>query len=144
MEVELFNDIGIVQRRTLDHCTRQLYGVEVGYGCDYAGAAHLISNLVQACNGTLGLELICYCPTRRLGRVAKILLLAQRVHLQYNAVGSKRQVLTLAIHSVNESEHLVYGAALTGGIRNLETPLLGSLKILIMPLGRQLLAKHKI
>ena len=139
VEVELFNDIGIMQRCALHHSPRQLHRVEIGNRGNNTSAANLVCDLVKTCHSTLGLEFIRYCPTWRLGRVPKILLLTQGIDLKHNTVGGKRQVLAFHIHSVNESKHLVYGVAFASGIGDFEPPLLGCLKILVMPLGGQIL-----
>ena len=144
VKVELFYYIRIVQRGAFHYGTRKEHSIKVGHRSDHTCAPHLIGNLVQARESALGLELIRNGPTRRFCGVAKILLLAQGIDFQHYTIGGKRQLLARGVEVVDESKHLVEGAALAGGVGNFEAPLAGSLKIFVVPRGGQLLAKHKI
>ena len=95
VKVEFLYYVGIMQRCALYYSSGKLYRVEVCDRCHHTSAAYLIGNLVKTCDRPLGLELVRYCPTRRLCRVAQVLLLTERIHLQNNTVCCKRQVLAL-------------------------------------------------
>ena len=107
MEVERRYDVGIMKRRASYGGTRELYRVKICHGRYRSGTSHLISHLVQSGQCSFGLEFISYCPSRRLGGVTQIALLAQRVYLKHYAIGCHRKVLSLYVPIVDEIEYLL-------------------------------------
>ena len=132
MQVKTLDEVLVVQRGTLHGGSSQLHGFHVGYRGYGSRTPHLISHFVQPCAGPFGLELIGNGPSRRLGRESQMPLLAQRGHLQHDAVGGHRQVLALLVPVVDEVVNLLQGLHLLHPLRNLEAPRLGRHQVLVM------------
>ena len=76
MQVERFDDVGIVERCTFHHRTRKLNRFQIGHGGYRSRTSHLICHLQQFGASLFRLKFISDGPARRLGREAQVALLA--------------------------------------------------------------------
>ena len=144
VQVEAFDDVGIVERGAFYDGSRQLHGVQIGHWRDGTRTAHLVAHLVEPCQRAFGLELVGDGPAGRLGRVAQVLLLAQAVHLQHDAVGGHGQVLAFRVPIVDVVEHFLQGAGLLHVLRYLEAPLRRLLQAFVVAVGGQVFAQQVV
>ena len=144
VQVEGVHEIFVVQGGPLDNRAREQHRVEVGHRGDGARAPYLERHRVEPRERLLGLELVGDGPTGRLGRVAQVFLLPQRVDLEDHAVGSHRQMLALGVPIGDILLHLVDRVENAHGIGYLETPRTGPLQVLVVGIGGQILTQQVI
>ena len=94
MQVEALDEVLVVQGGSFHGSTCQLHRIHIRHRRHSTSAPHLIGHFVETGADALCLELIGDGPAWTLGRETQSTLLAQRVHLQYDTVGSHWQVLS--------------------------------------------------
>ena len=144
MKIEAAYEVLVVKCSTLHYGSSQLHGVHVSHRRYGSGATHLIRYAVEAGACTFRLELIGDCPTRRLGCIAQSLLLSDGVDLQYDAVRSNGQILTLRVPIAYIVVNLLQRFGFLHTLRNLESPLSGSLQVLVVTVCRERVAEEII
>ena len=107
VQVQAGQNVGVVERGTAHDGAGQLHGVHDGNGGDSAGASHLIGHVDERRAGPLGLKLVGDGPARTLRRIAKVLLLPQRIDLEHDAVGGHGQGVARLVPMVDEGIDLV-------------------------------------
>ena len=141
VQVEPFNDIGIVQGSTLHHRTGQLDRIEIGHWRNGTGASYLISHHIQSGACPFCLELIGYGPTGRLGRIPQIALLTEGIDLQNDTIRCHRKVLPFHIPIANKLQHFFQCSTFPHDIADLKAPSGSRLHILVMAVARQILTQ---
>ena len=144
VQVEPFNDVGIVQRSTLHHRTCQLNRIQIGHRCYGTCTSYLISYQIQTGTSSFSLEFISNSPTGRLGGISQITLLTSRVDLQNDTIRCYGKVLTFQIPITDKLQHLFQGSTPAHDIADLETPTGSSLHIFVMTIGRKVFTQQII
>ena len=144
MKIEAAYEVLVVKCSTLHYSSSQLHGVHVCHRRYGSGATYLIRYAIEAGACTFRLKLIGDSPTRRLGCIAQCLLLSDGVDLQDDAVRSNGQILTFRVPIAYIVVNLLQRFGLLHTLRNLESPLSGSLQILVVTVCRERVAKQII
>ena len=100
--------VGVDQRRPPHRRAAQPHGRQVGHRRNNTRAPHLVADALQRRAHTLGLELVGYSPSRRLGRQAQFVPQSRLVNLDDDAVDAVRQLPACLVPMVDEGLDLVY------------------------------------
>ena len=99
---------------------------------------------MQDCACLLGLELVCYCPTRAFCRHSQRTLLGQRIYLQYDTVGGYGELLAVCVPVCYVVPYVLQGVAQLDVVADVETPLACRLHALVVSFARQVFAQQVI
>ena len=144
MKVESPDEILIVEGGSLHCCACQQHGLHVGHGSDGSRAPYLVRHLTQTGTGPFRLVFVGDGPTWALGGESQDALLAQRVHLEHDAIGGHGQVTPLGIPVADEVKDFLQGFHLPHPLTDFEPPFPGSLQILVMAVTGHRLPQHRV
>ena len=143
-QVQAFDDIGIVQRGALHNRTCQLHRIQIGHRSHGSCTTYLIGNAVQTGTSPFCLEFIGNRPTGRLGCIAQIPLLAERIYLQNDTIRCHREVLAFHIPISDKLQHFLQSSTFAHDIAHLEAPPGSQLHVFIMSVTRKLIGQQII
>ena len=141
MQVESFDDVGIMQGSTFHHRTGQLNRIQIGHRCYSTSTSDLICHHIQSGACPFCLELVGYRPTGRLGCISQIALLTEGIDLQNDTIRRHRKVLPFYIPIADKLQYFFQGSTLAHDIADLKAPCGSCLHILVMSVARQILAQ---
>ena len=106
-DIEMLEDVGVVERCTLDDCTAEQNRLEVGNRGNNAHSSGFEGDESQLRERALGLEFVGDSPARRLSGCSESSLVGVAVDFEDESVGSHFEVLAFGVPVVDKSLNLV-------------------------------------